>query len=42
MILAWLYDTGVVLDGNSYRWKKRWQNLDQALKMMKNKRYAGA
>jgi len=38
MILAWLYDTGVVLDGNSYRW----QNSDQALKIMKNKRFAGA
>ena len=32
MILAWLYGTGVVLDGNSHRWK----NSDHALKMMKN------
>jgi len=22
MILVWLYDTGVVVDGNSYRWQK--------------------
>jgi len=42
MILAWLYDTGVVLDGNPYRWQNRWQNSDQALKMMKNKRSTGA
>jgi len=38
MILVWLYGTGVVLDGNSFKW----QNSDQALKMMKNKRFAGA
>jgi len=42
MILTWLYDTGVVLDGNSYRWQNKWQNYDQALKMMENKRSAGA
>jgi len=28
MILMWLYGIGVVLDGNSYKWKKS----DQALK----------
>ena len=38
MILVLLYGTGVVLDGNSFKW----QNSDQALKMMKNKRFAGA
>ena len=38
MILVWLYDTGVVLDGNSLKW----QNSIQALKIMENKRFAGA
>ena len=38
MILVWLYGTGVVLDGNSFTWQKS----DQALKMMENKRFAGA
>jgi len=33
MILVWLHGTGVVLDGNSFKWK----NSDQVLKMMKNK-----
>eukprot|EP00253_Pinus_taeda_P016515 PITA_16515 len=36
MILVWLYDTGVVLDGNSLKWK--WSV--QALKMMEIKRLA--
>eukprot|EP00253_Pinus_taeda_P015436 PITA_15436 len=36
MILVWLYDTGVVLDGNSLKWK--WSI--QALKMMEIKRLA--
>ena len=38
MTLVWLYGTGVVLDGNSLKWK----NYVQDLKMMKNKRFAGA
>ena len=37
MILVWLYDTGVVLDGNSLKWQ--WSV--QALKMMEIKRLAG-
>ena len=38
MILVWLYVTDVVLDGNTLKW----QNSDQALKMIKIKRYACA
>jgi len=52
MILVWLHSTGVVPDGNSFKWKNtgvvldgnsfKWQNSDQALKMMKDKRSTGA
>ena len=37
MILVWLYDTDVVLDGNTLKW----QCTDQALKMLEVKKYAG-
>ena len=37
MILVWLYVTDVVLDGNTLKW----QCSDQALKMLKIKKYAG-
>ena len=37
MILVWIYDTDVVLDGNTLKW----QCSDQALKMLEIKKYAG-